>query len=187
MPPFETEKAGRERNNKRRDLRHEAVADRKLHEHIGRGDKLHLMPEHADNDPAKGIYGGNDEAGNRVAAYEFRRTVHGAEKSALLLQLAPSRGRLLFVDDARREIGVDRHLLAGDGVQCKPRANLGNPGCAFGDNEKVHGDDNGEDDNANDKIPAHDEVRKPGDNVAGSGMALGAVGKDQPGGRDIQR
>ena len=60
------------------------------------------VPRHADDDAAENIDGENDDAGDRVAAHEFRRAVHRAEEGAFLLKLAPARLRDLVVDEAGR-------------------------------------------------------------------------------------
>ncbi len=65
------------------------------------------------------------EAGNRVAAHEFRGTVHGAEERTLLLQLVAPTLRFLVIDQTSRQVGVDRHLLAGNGVKRKSGADFG--------------------------------------------------------------
>ena len=59
------------------------------------------------------------------AADEFRGAVHGAVKGAFVLEPAPAVARLRLVDQAGGEVGVDRHLLAGHGVQGKPGGDFG--------------------------------------------------------------
>ena len=51
------EKAGGERNDKRRNLRHEAVADRELGEDVGRGAERQVVPGDADDDAAEDVDG----------------------------------------------------------------------------------------------------------------------------------
>ena len=103
-------------------------------------DDGHVVPQHANHDSAEHIDGSYDKPGNRIAADEFRGAVHRTEESAFLFEFAPARLSLLLVDDPGGEIGVDCHLLAGDSVQRKSGANLGDPGCTLGYDEKVHGD-----------------------------------------------
>ncbi len=73
------------------------------------------------------------------------------------------------------EIGVDGHLLAGDGVEGEARADLGDARGALGDDEEVHRDQDDEHDGADDEVAAHHEVGEAGDDVAGRVVALGAV------------
>ena len=82
------QQAGGERDDQRRDLRDEAVADGQLGEDVGGGRGRHVVARHADDDAAEDVDGGDDEAGDGVAAHELRGAVHRAEEGALLLQLA---------------------------------------------------------------------------------------------------
>ena len=70
------EEAGGERNDERRNLRHQTVADRKLGENVGGGGKRQAVPGNADNDAPEDVDGENGEAGDCVATDEFRRAVH---------------------------------------------------------------------------------------------------------------
>ena len=75
----------------------------------------------ADDDAADDVDEDDQQARDRVAAHEFRRTVHRAEEAAFVFQrLAALLGDLL-VDQAGGEIGVDRHLLARHGVEVEAR------------------------------------------------------------------
>ena len=181
------EQARRERNDERRDLRDEAVADRELGEDVGRGGEAQAVPRDADDDAAENIDRENDEAGDRVAAHEFRCAVHRAEEGALFLELAPARLSDLFVDEAGRQVGVDRHLLAGDRVEGEAGADFGDAGRALGDDEEVDRHQDEKDDDADEEVAAHDEVREAADDIAGRGRPLGAVREDEPCGRDVER
>ena len=55
------------------------------------------------------------------------------------------------------EIGIDTHLFAGDGVQCKPRGNFGRADRTFGDNDEVDQHQDDENNRTNDIIPAEDK------------------------------
>ncbi len=120
----------------------------------------------ADDDAAENVDGRDDEAGDGVAAHEFRGAVHGAEEGALLLQLRAAGLGLALVDEAGGEIGVDRHLLAGDGVEGEARADFGDPRRALGDDEEVDRDEDREDHEADDEIAAHHEFGEAADHVA---------------------
>ena len=85
------------------------------------------------------------------------------------------------------EIGVDRHLLAGDGIEGEAGADLGDARGALGDDHEVDGDQDHEDDGADDEVAAHDEAGEAGDDMAGGGVALGAVGQDEPRRGDVER
>ena len=145
------------------------------------------MPRDADDDAAENIDRQNDEARDRVAAHEFRGAVHRAEEGAFFLEFAPACLSDLFVDEAGRKVGVDRHLLAGDGVERKACADFGDAGRAFGDDEEVNRHQNEEDDDADEEVAAHDKMREAADDVAGRGRPLGAAGENEPCGRDVER
>ena len=133
------------------------------------------MPGDANDDAAEDVDGKNDEAGDRVAANEFRRAIHRAEEGAFLLELAPARLRHLLVDEAGREIRVDRHLLAGNGVEGKSRPDLGDAGRALRDDKEVDRHQNEEDDDADDEIAAHDQAGEAANDVACRCRSLFAV------------
>ena len=181
------QEAGGERNDEGRNLGHEPVADRELGEDVGGGGEGERVPGDADDDAAENVDGEDDQAGDRVAADEFRRAVHRAEESALLLELAPARLRHLLVDEAGREVGVDRHLLARNGVEGEARADLGDAGRALGDDEEVDRHQDEEDDDADDEIAAHHQPGEAADDVARRGRPLLAAREDEPGGRDVER
>ena len=80
------------------------------------------------------------------------------KKDAFLLQFAAAELGFLLVDHAGGEIGVDRHLLAGDGVEGEARADLGDTRRALGDDDEVHHDEDQEDDEADDEIAGHHQL-----------------------------
>ena len=79
----------------------------------------------------------------------------------------------------RRQIRVDRHLLAGDGVEREARADFGDTRRALGDHDEIDRDQDREDDQADDEVAAHDELGEAGDDVAGRVLALAAARQDQ--------
>jgi hypothetical protein len=145
------------------------------------------VPRRADDDAAEHVDGGDDQARDGVAAHKLRGTVHGAEEGAFLFQLAAAQLRFLFVDDAGGQVGIDRHLLAGDGVEGEARADFRDTRGALGDHQEVHRDQDQEHDGADDEVAAHDEVGEAGDHVTRRLRALSTVRQDEPRRRDIQR
>ncbi len=125
--------------------------------------------------------------GDGLAADEFGGAVHGAEEGALVFQFAPATVRLLVVDQARRQVGVDRHLLAGNGVEGEAGADLGDAGRALGDDDEIDRHQDQEDDDADDEVAAHHEAREALDDVAGREDALVAARQDQPRRGDAER
>ena len=84
-----------------------------------------------------------------------------APKKALSSSSSRRRRRGLgLVDQPGREVGVDRHLLAGHGVQGEPGRDLGDAAGALGDDDEVHDHQDGEDDHADDEVAAHQKLPK---------------------------
>ena len=100
--------------------------------------------------------------------------------------LAPCLGDLL-VDQAGREVGVDRHLLAGHGVEVEARRDFGDTARALGDDDEVHDHQDRKDDDADDEIAAHHEAAEGLDDVAGGVRALMAARQDQPRRGEVER
>ena len=122
-----------------------------------------------------------------VASHELGGAVHRAEEGVFFLQLFTAAARFDVVDHARGEIGVDRHLLARHGVEVEARRDFGDASGTFGDDHEIHDHQDGEHDDADDEITAHDEVAERLDDVAGGGGALVAVGEDEAGRSQIER
>ena len=68
---------------------------------------------------------GDDDAGDGVALDELRGAVHRAVEVGLGGDLGAARAGLVLVDQPGVEVGVDRHLLAGHGVEGEAGADLG--------------------------------------------------------------
>jgi hypothetical protein len=181
------EKASGERDDQRRHLRYETVADGELDEYVGRFADRHAVAEVADDDAAEDVDAGDQQAGDGVTANELGGTVHRAEEGAFLLQLLAAPLRFLLVDDAGRQIGVDRHLLAGDGVKGEARADFRDTRRTLGDDDEVDGDEDQEDDQTDHEVARHDEACKACDDAAGSIVALMAVREDDARRRDVER
>ena len=93
---------------------------------------------------------------------------------------------LLVVDDAGGQIGVDRHLLAGQGVQGEAGGHLGDAARALGDDREVDHQQDEEDDRADDQAAADGELAEGLDDVAGRGGAAAAGQQDQTGGGHVE-
>src|SRR6202034_3032445 len=120
-----------------------------------------------DNDAADDVDEDDEQAGDRVAAHEFRGAVHRAEEAAFVFQrLAAFLGDFL-VDQPGGEIGVDRHLFAWHGVEVEARRDFGDASRALGDDDEIHDYQDCEDDNADDEIAAHHDIAERLDDVAG--------------------
>ena len=145
------------------------------------------MARHADDDAAEHVDGENDDARNRVAAHELGRAVHRTEEGAFLLQFATTHLRFLVVDVTGREIGVDRHLFAGNRIEREARADFRDTRGALGDDEKVDRDQDREHDHADDEVAAHHQVCEARDDIAGSRRAIRAMRENKTRGGDVER
>ena len=109
--------ARRHRRDERRHLRNQAVADGQHREMLQRFAHRHALLHDADGEAADDVDERDENGRNGVAAHEFARAVHRAVKIRFLLHAAAAVARLGFVDQAGVEFRVNRHLLAGHGVQ----------------------------------------------------------------------
>ena len=141
----------------------------------------------ADDHAADDVDEDDQQAGDGVAAHELGGAVHGAEEAAFVLELLAAAARLVLVDQAGGQIGVDRHLLAGHGVEVEARRHFGDAAGALGDDDEVDDHQDGEDDDADDEIAAHDEIAEGLDDVAGGVGAFVAVRQDQARGGEVER
>ncbi|MBI4880118.1 MAG: hypothetical protein HY812_10745 [Planctomycetes bacterium] len=130
---------------------------------LGQGEPAHQAHDAA----AQEVDGGDHQAGHGVAAHELGGAVHGAVELALPHELRAARARLLAVDHAGAQVGVDRHLLAGQAVQGEARRHLGDAAGALGDHDELHDEQDAEDDDADHQVAAHDEVAEGVDHLAG--------------------
>ncbi|MCY1514201.1 hypothetical protein D9M68_487320 [compost metagenome] len=166
-------------DEQRGDLRDEAVADRQdgidLHRFAGAEVALHG----ADEDTAKQVHRHDDQPGNGIAFDELHGAVHGAVQLAFLFDDGSALAGLVHVDGAGAQVGVDRHLLAGHGVERKARGHFGHPLGALGDHDELHDGQDQEDDQAHDEVAAHDEITEGFDDVPRV-----ALQQDQAGGGD---
>ena len=111
-----------------------------------------------------------------------------APKNELSSSSALRRARAsLFVDEAGGEIGVDRHLLAGHGVQGEARRDFGDARRTAGDDDEVHDHQDREHDHADDELAAHHELRERRDHFARGVLAGLAVGEDEARRGDVER
>ncbi len=173
------QQARRRRHDQRGDLARQAVADGQQGVALGGLPEAQALLRHADDDAADHVDEGDQQGRHRVAAHEFRGTVHGAEEGGLLLQGRAPSLRGLLVDQAGRQVGVDRHLLAGHRVEGEAGRDLGDPARALRDDHEIHDDQDREHDDPDDEVAPHHEVAEGLDDVAGRRRTLVAVAEDE--------
>ena len=150
---------------------------------LGEG-KAHLAG--ADDHPANDIDEGDQQPRHRIAADKFAGTVHGPEKGGFTLQLGPSLAGGGLVDQPRPKIGINRHLLAGHGIEGKAGRNLGNPPRTLGDDHEIDNHQYGKDDDPDDEIALHDKAAKGLDDIARRRRSLMAMSQNEAGGGEIE-
>ena len=145
------------------------------------------MAEGTDGDAADDVDKGNGKPRDRVAAHEFCRTIHRTEEVAFVLQRFAAFARLVFVDQPRRQIGVDCHLLAGHGIQGKPGGDFGDASRTFGDDHEIDQSQNRENDDADDEIAPHHKAGERLDHMSRRVRSLVAMSQNQTRGAKVQR
>ncbi len=143
---------------------------------------LHGADEHA----AEHIDEHDEDAGDRIAAHEFARAVHGTVEIRLLAHLLAAHDRLGLRDDAGVQIGVDRHLPAGHRVQGEACAHLGDAPRALGDHDEVDDHEHREHHQAHGVVAADHELAEGRDHMAGGMRAGVAADEHDAGGGDVE-
>jgi hypothetical protein len=113
--------------------------------------------------------------------------IHGAVETAFLLEFAAAAAGDFFVDQAGVHFSVDGHLLARHRVETESCRHFGDPAGALGDDHEVHHEQDGEENEADHHIPAHQEAAEGRHHVAGGERAFIAVAEDEACGGDVQR
>ena len=119
--------------------------------------KRHAVPHQSDGQAAQDVDHGDDQAAIASPRTNSRRRPW-RRRSRSPPPAPAAAARLLLVDEAGREVGVDRHLLAGHRIQAEPRGDLGDAAGPLGDDHEVHHQQDGEDDQADQTSPP---IRKP--------------------------
>ena len=120
--------------------------------------------------------------GDDVALHELHRAVHRAVELALAREGARGGRAPRAVDVPGAQLGVDRHLLAGHGVEREARPDLGDALGALRDHDELDDREDHEDDGADDVVAAHDELAERVDDLARVGLQ-----QDEPRRRDVER
>ena len=118
------------------------------------------MIERADNQPAENIDEQNQNTGGRVAAYEFTGAVHGTIEICFFANFVAASSRFVLSRNAGVQVGVDRHLLAGHGVESESRADLRDSARTFGYDDEVDDDEDRKHDETDRVVSAYDEAPK---------------------------
>ena len=129
---------------------------------------------------------GDEHACIHVALHELARTVHCAVEVRFPAHIFTAAGGFIFIDKSGVEVGLNRHLFAGHGVQGEPRRHFGDTRGTGGDDHLVQNKQNQKDNRANYIVAAHHEFAESLNHLTGSGSALLAIHENQAGGGHIQ-
>ncbi len=145
------------------------------------------MADDAEDDAADDVDGEDEHAGRRVALHELGRTVHRTVEIGFARDFLAALARFLDRDEAGVQVGIDRHLLAGQGIQGEACGHFGHAARALGDHHHVDDHDDREDEQADDIVAADQETAERLDDVTGGTLAGVAVDQHDAGGRHVQR
>ena len=157
----------RDGEQQRRNLRHQAVADREQGVGAARVRQRHSVLRGADDGAAEQIDEDDENAGDRVAAHELAGAVHGAVEVRFFAHFLAARDGLGLRDDAGIQIRIDGHLPARHGIQGESRAHFRDAAGALGDDHEIDDHQHDEHHHADGVVAAHDELAEGGDDVAG--------------------
>ena len=93
----------------------------------------------------------------------------------------------VLVDHAGIQVGIDRHLLAWHGVQCKASVHFGDAACTFGHHNKVNDHQNREDDETDHIVAGDHEFTERGHHFSSGMGAFMAVDQNDAGRRHVER
>ena len=179
--------AASHRNQKRGDHGDQAVADGEHGVGLERLAKRNVELEDSDEEAGKNVDAGDEDGGDRIALVEAGGAVHGAVEFGFAGGLFAAGARLMFVDESGIEVGVDRHLLAGQSVESEAGGDFGGAHGAVADDDVLNGDQGDEENEADDVVAADDELPEGFDDASGGAGAFVAVEQNAAAGGEVQR
>ena len=145
------------------------------------------MAEHAQSKSGDHIDAKDQQCSNRIAFDEFARAIHRTVEIRLDRHFAAAFARFVRVDHACGNVGIDCHLLAGQGIEHKAGGDFRDAACAFGNHDHIDDQKDRENEQANGEIPADQKCAKTVNYSARCRAALVPVDQYDAGRSDIQR
>ena len=145
------------------------------------------MGDHAEAEAGDDVDAQDQQRGNRVAFHEFARTIHRTVEIGLGGDFAAARLGFVGGDQAGGQVGVDRHLLAGQGIEGEAGRHFRDAARALGDHHEVDDHQDHEDEQPDREIAADQEDAKGLDDMARRRAAFMAVRQHHARGSDVQR
>jgi hypothetical protein len=178
---------GRDRDDQRRDLGHQAVTDGQQGVVLDSIAEAHVVLDHTDDQAADDVDDGNQDTGDGVTVDVLRSTVHRAIEFRFLAHFRAALLGFRLGDQAGVQVGIDCHLLARHRIQGKTRADLGDTTRTLGDDGKVNDGQDDEHDQADRVVAADQEVTEGFDDFTRSGAAGVPLGQHHAGRGHVQR
>jgi hypothetical protein len=161
------DQASRDGDHQRRNHGHQTVADGEHGVGLDSAPEIHVVLQDADQKAGDDVHAGDDDAGDGIALGEAGGAVHGSVELGLAAQIAAAAARFGLIDQAAVQIRVDRHLLAGQGIQGEARGDFGDAHRSMIDDDVLNGDQHAENHRADDVVAAHHEAAESLDHMAG--------------------
>ena len=177
----------RSRNNERRHLRHQTIANGERAVNRERFAKAQVVIQDARDQTANQVDDQNQNARHRIAAHKLRSTVHRTKKVSLLRHLLTPLLGLLLLYQARIHIGINGHLLARHRVQSKARRHLGHTSRTLGNDHKIDDGDQDKNDHPHREIATNEELPKRLNHLARGIGARVTIEQHNARGRHIER
>ncbi len=124
------------------------------------------MLQDADQKSGHNIDDGDEDAGDGVPLGEPGCAVHGAVELGFIGDLFSADPRLTFIDQASVQIRIDRHLLAGHGVQRETGGHFRDAHGAVVDDHELNRQQHQEDHHADHVASADYEIPERFDDLA---------------------
>ena len=126
---------------------------------------FHIALHHTNNNTSNKVNGGDKDGHNRIALDDLSCTIHCAIEVRFFLNLITANTCFLFCDKASTQVCINRHLFTWHCIQGKTSSNLRYTFRTLGDNNKLHQNNDEEDQDTNNNISLNYKVTKCLDNL----------------------
>ena len=160
-------------HQERGNLRDQTVAHRQQREDAQAVAGRPALLQHTDQESAHDVGEHDHQTGDRVAAHEATRAIHGAVEVRLAKQFLAAATRFGGVDGTAGQIRIHRHLTTGQRVERESRGDFTHAHRTARDHDELHHHQHGEHAQAHDGIAASAKQAEGLDDAAGAGSGTG--------------
>ena len=121
---------------------------------------FHIALKHTNDNAGNKVNGCNDNGHDRIALDDFGCTVHCTIEICFFLNFITANTCFLFCDQSGTHVCVNCHLLTRHCVQGKASCDFRYTFCTFGDNNKLHQNNDEEDEDTNNNIALNYKIAK---------------------------